>query len=65
MKIVKGTEVPYKIASLIEDGIVKEISMIGRRVTCVIDFKTSQANIDIIREVLYREEGKTHDRRTV
>ena len=56
MRKIKGTEVPYKIASLIEDGVVKEIKFIGGNVSCLIQFKTSQANIDIIREVLYREE---------
>ncbi len=62
MRKIKGTEVPYKIASLIEDGIVTEINLIGGNVSCLVEFKTSQKNIDIIREVLYREGGKAHDR---
>lgn len=65
MRLVRGAEVPYKIASLIEDGVVKEIKLIGGNVSCLVEFKTSQANIDIIREVLYREEGGAHERRTV
>ena len=56
MQKIKGTEVPYKIASLVEDGVITEITFIGGRVRCLVEFKTSQTNIDIIREVLYREE---------